>query len=614
MADQRVALTRQVKDANDIVAVVGNYLHLTPAGASFKAICPFHQDHRPSLDVDPRRQRYRCWACGAFGDVFSFVMGYEKVDFLEARAILARRVGISLDDDDRSALDGRIRLLEAMRWAANHYQQVLLDSELAQGARLYLGERKLAGPIVRQFGLGYAPAMGDWLVKLARSERIDPATLKEIGLIAERKEQSGYYDRFRDRIMFPIRDTRGQTVGFGGRILPDSPYASRGPKYYNSAETPLFSKSELIYGLDHARQAGAAEGYLAVVEGYTDVLMAHQMGVPQVVATMGTALNLRHINQLRRFVPRVVLVFDADAGGMTGVDRALEIFISQDVELKIATLPDGMDPCDLLVAHGADPFKKALQESVDALDFKMNRLLSKEDDSIESTRRVVDAILGILALTPEVTGQSGRVKQELLITRIAHRLRLREETIWARLGELKDARRQREARLAEGAPVDPHGSASTITRSAGQSGGPAPMLERQLLEILLAEPSLVGIAAAQLPLEEMTHPGLRRLLEGLYALHAEGETPDLDALRPRLNHPALATKALELQDVGRTVNDRNAWLTRILAAFTERRTVQTKRQLRDQLAHTTDHQQALDLLKAVQARSKGTDSSSPRAT
>src|SRR5205823_11375071 len=189
------------------------------------------------------------------------------------------------------------------------------------------------------------------------------------------------------------RDALGRTVGFGGRILPTSSLLPRAPKYYNSAETPLFSKSEQLYGLDAARQAAAKAGYLAVVEGYTDVLMAHQMGVPQVVATMGTALNARHVRQLRRHAPRVVLVFDADAGGDTGVDRALEIFVGQDVDLRVATLPEGLDPCDLLVRQGAEPFRAALTKAVDVLEFKLTRVFETEAASgVEGKRRAVDAV------------------------------------------------------------------------------------------------------------------------------------------------------------------------------------------------------------------------------
>src|SRR5438094_272284 len=229
-------------------------------------------------------------------------------------------------------------MLEIAKWAAEQYHRCLLDSPLAEAAGLYRGERKLTGEPVRRFAVGYAPAAGDWLVQRGGSDGIALEILEKVGLVARRQEGSGYYDRFRDRIIFPIRNTRGQEVGFGGRILPTSPFADRAPKYYNSCDTPLFAKSEQLYGLDQARSGATTAGHLAVVEGYTDVLMAHQLGVSQVVATMGTALNARHVQQLRRFVPRVVLVFDADAGGSTGVDRALQIFISQNVDLAIATL------------------------------------------------------------------------------------------------------------------------------------------------------------------------------------------------------------------------------------------------------------------------------------
>src|SRR5207253_8840008 len=256
---------------------------------------------------------------------------------------------------------------------------------------------------VRRFGLGYAPLSGEWLVQKAAGKAFD--VLETVGLLAPRTGGNGHYDRFRDRVMFPIRDPRGQTVGFGGRILPSSPLSAKGPKYYNSAATPLFNKSEVLYGLDQAKQAGQAAGYLAVVEGYTDVLMAHQMGVAQVVATLGTALNARHVQHLRRFVPKVVLVFDADAGGNTGVDRALEIFISHNVDLAIATLPEGKDPCDLLVEQGAEPFGQALANAVDALDFKLNQLLAADGStSIEGKRKVVEALLSVIALAPEMFG------------------------------------------------------------------------------------------------------------------------------------------------------------------------------------------------------------------
>ena len=447
MPSDPVEQTKQVKAASDIVAVVGSYLALHPAGKVFKAICPFHADSRPSLDIDPARQRYKCWSCGAHGDVFAFVMHQEKVGFKEARAILANKVGIKLDEQASPQDHHRARLLEVMRWAQGKYAYQLLEGDTGEAARKYLGERKLSGKTVRDFGLGFAPLAGDWLARLAAAERIPDETLVEVGLTAFRDGQRGQYDRFRDRVMFPIKDVRGQVVGFGGRIMPNSPYATRAPKYYNSAETPLFSKSELLYGLDLARHGGAAAGYLAVVEGYTDVMMAHQCGVPQVVATMGTALNKRHVNQLSRFVKKVVLVFDSDSAGDKAWYKGMEELLAvHEVEIAIATLPQGMDPCDLLSQpNGAEAFRKALAGATNALDYRLDWLLQKyPTPNIEETSRILDDILRVIAITPFARSTASQVKEELIVTRLSHRLGLKQETVWTRLGELKKDHEKKE--------------------------------------------------------------------------------------------------------------------------------------------------------------------------
>jgi DNA primase len=594
LTDDWVALIKQVKEANDIVDVVGSYVSLRQAGPTFKGLCPFHDDHRPSFDVDPRRQRYRCWACGKSGDAYSFVMEHDRVDFREAVEMLARRAGISLEKISKSPQNrNRAAMLELMRWATEQYHQCLLESPLAEAARAYLGERRLAGETMRRFGLGFAPAAGNWLVERASHAGLSIATLEKVGLFAPRREGNGYYDRFRDRVMFPIRDARGQTVGFGGRILPNSPSADRSPKYYNSSDTPLFTKSEQLYGLDQAKQAGTSAGYLAVVEGYTDVLMAHQMGISQVVSTMGTALNARHVQNLLRWVPRVVLVFDADEGGSTGVDRALEIFVSHDVDLAIATLPEGMDPCDLLVQQGPEPFRQALENAVDALEYKLNHVLASEAaNSLEGRRRAVETILGIIALAPEMAGQKGAVKQQLVVSRIAQRLALKEETVWARLREL------RQQRLSAG---------RTKATDAGEVKQAAPALarERQLLQVLLAHPRLVAAAAAEIPIAEISHPGLRKLLQGIYDLQARGETPEFDRLRPDLDNPALAQAALELQEDGRKNAEPDSWLEGLLAEFRKLRLDEHKLELQNQLQAAGDRTEAAELLRQYQLRTVG---------
>jgi DNA primase len=627
LADDRV---KQVKQANDIVDVVGGYIALNPAGPTFKGLCPFHDDHRPSFDVDPRRQRYRCWSCGKYGDVISFVQEHEHVTFLEALELLARRANITLEparEGDNSSALRRALLLDVFRWAAQQYHECLLDSPLAEEARGYLSERGLKGETVRKYGLGFAPGSGDWLVRRAEANKVSLEALETVGLVAPSKQEEGFYDRFRDRVQFPIRDVAGRTVGLGGRILPTSPLSSRGPKYYNSCDTPLFTKSEQLYGIDQARHAAGKAGYLAVVEGYTDVLMAHQMGVGQVVATMGTALNARHVQQLRRFAVRVVLVFDADAGGATGVDRALEVFASHDVALSIATLPAGLDPCDLLVQQGPEPFRRVLESAVDALDFKLNQVLSEEGaDTVEGRRRAVDAVLGVIAQASPLQGQGGAVKMQLILNRIARRLALKEETVWARLDELRAVRAAREKRRegerepaldrapsgqrpGGGKEAVPHGSSRP-----GSSGRQAPATpeERELLEVLLADPDLVPTAMAAVRAEEIEHPGLRQLLAGLYALHAEGQPATLDLLRARLDNPQLANWALQRQEVGRDNPARAAWLRRLLERFQERRARSVKQELRNQL-QAADHSSALELLRRLQNRTSelGPDASSP---
>ena len=601
MADDRVALVKQVKEANDIVEVVGSYVTLRPVGPTFKGLCPFHDDHRPSFDVDPRRQRYRCWSCGKYGDVLNFVQEHERVDFREALELLARRAGIKLENWADSP-QGRTRavMLEAVRWAAEEYHRCLFEDPIAETARTYVEERGIRGDTAQRFSLGFAPPAWDWLVERAGHAGMDLKVLADVGLIAPRREANGYYDRFRDRVMFPIRDTGGRAVGFGGRILPSSPFSDRGPKYYNSSDTPLFSKSEQLYGLYQALQSTRSMSYLAVVEGYTDVLMAHQAGISHVVATMGTALNARHVQHLRRFVPRVVLVFDADAGGNTGVDRALEIFATQNMDLAIATLPEGLDPCDLLVRQGADAFRKVLAEAVDALDFKLNQVLaSAAAQGIEGKRRAVEAVLGIIALAPEVQGQDAAIKQQLIVTRISQRLAIKEETIWARLRELRARRLEAEARRQSDEEANGPNAAVPLPR------------EKQLLEVLLAEPALVAVAAKEIAAAEVVHPGLRRLLEGLYALLQEGEPPDLDQLRPRLDNPRLAEAALRLQEVGRLVNFREKYLRELLAEFRRLREALAREEIQTRLQVASDHHQALDLLRRLQSGTNHHDPEPP---
>jgi len=545
-----------VKEANDIVEVIGEYLPLRRQGRTYKGLCPFHDDHRPSLDVDPARQRFRCWSCGKFGDVITFVQERERCDFREALELLARRANIKLP---RSGFgkeeigESRATLLDLMKWAEGQYATFLAESPAAAAARSYLDGRGLTPQTVETYGLGYAPNANDWLVQRALKTKWPAELLLRLGLAGQREGDSTLYDRFRDRVIFPIRDVRGRTVGFGGRILPSSPAADRVPKYYNSTDTPLFTKSEQLYGIDQARDAAVKAGYLAVVEGYTDVLMAHQCGVLPVVATLGTALNERHLALLKRFVPRVVLVFDADAGGSRGVEQALELFLRHDVELAIAALPAGLDPCDLLVQQGKGPFLKALEQAKDALEFKLDEVKRSEDlGTVSGRQRAIDAVLGVLARIPEDVGRSQQLRRQVVVGRLATVMGVKEEVLWARLKELRSAQRE-PASLRRG------------EAAAASSRASAHPLERELIEVLLAEPSFVPRARQFVSPCQLHHAGLRRVLEEMYALEEQGEPVDLDLLRGRLaDRPELAEHLLLLHASGQAYPDRRNWLEDVL--------------------------------------------------
>ncbi|HSQ54897.1 MAG TPA: toprim domain-containing protein, partial [Gemmata sp.] len=330
-----------------------------------------------------------------------------------------------------------------------------------------------------------------------------------------------------------------------------------------------------------------------------------------VVATMGTALNARHVAQLRRYVPRVVLVYDADAGGVSGVDRALEIFVSQDVELAVAMLPEGLDPCDLLTRpEGSQTFKQLLTSATDALDFKLNRLLETDAaGTVEGTRRVVDDVLGIMAAAPPLASKSAQVKQELIVTRLAHRLGLRQETVWARLGELRNERRKRDVLaiqkgIAEPAPL-PGGTRVVRTHDAPRTKtDPTLAAELQLLELLLAHPGFVSQAAGAVDPEQITHSGIRRILTELYSAHMAGMVPDIDVLRERLtDRPDLFEAAAQRQLIGQSMREPEQWFGRILKRFDDMKADVERKQVKDRLA-SANPDEAVELLRRLQKTQK----------
>ena len=340
-------LKERVRDSIDIVEVIGTYISLRRSGKGLVGLCPWHDDSRPSLQVNPDRQTFRCWVCNLGGDAFSFLMKMEKLEFREALEQLADRAGIPITRGRGTSGDRKAELHRVLGWAADRFRDCLQAAPEARAARDYLQSRGLSTDTVRRFGLGYAPASWDWLLRQASAAGIGSELLAATGMAVERQDRSGHYDRFRDRLIFPIRDPLGRCVAFGGRVLPGA--ASDSAKYINSPETQLFSKSSMLYGLDTAREAMGRSRRAVVVEGYTDCLAARQVGIDDVVAVLDTALGEKHAKLLRRYVDRIVLVLDGDEAGRRRTDEILDVLLAEAVDLRIARLPTGVDPCDFIL-------------------------------------------------------------------------------------------------------------------------------------------------------------------------------------------------------------------------------------------------------------------------
>jgi DNA primase len=540
-----------IKRAVDIVDLAGEYLTLHRAGSRFKALCPFHDDHNPSLELNRERQTFKCWSCGTGGDIFDFVKDIEKVEFPEALRMLAERAGITLETEPRGPqeLTGPTRsdLLAIHEWAAGVFARALHDSA---EAREYVARRGILPASVERFGLGFAPDGRDWLSGLARKHGHPLPLLEAAGLlVASAEHPSRVHERFRGRLIFPIHDFRGRTIAFGGRILPSAEkrLAEAGlsvAKYLNSPETILFQKRRQLYGADLARAEARHLGWVAVVEGYTDVIAAHQAGLTNVVATLGTALGDDHATSLRRLADRVVLVFDGDEAGQKAADRALPIFLGHELDVRVLCLPEGLDPADFIERRGADEFRRRLDGAIDPMAFLVERARERFDlHSAEGARQAADEVLGLLAKLPLLHKRGIDVKVGHAVNNLATLLRLppKDRTLVNRLQQLlksSDGRRIPQMK----AVADPAGPAP-----------PAPIrladldsTDRWLIDVLLSEPTLVGRLITRVPVGLLKDAPLRAILQACYDLHAEGQVPSFDRVVLRLEDPAVKALAAGL--------------------------------------------------------------------
>ena len=388
----------QVQATADMVEIVGQYTELRKAGANYSGRCPFHEERTPSFSVNPVEKLYYCFGCGAGGNLFGFVQKKENLDFAAAVESLADRYGIALEYEESSARGDaerhrRERLRALLEQATAYYERVLHDAAAAAPAREYLTQRGLGDDVCRQFRLGFSLAGWDKLREAARAKKFGDQDLLDAGLVVP-GTSARPYDRFRGRIMFPLADDRGRTLGFGARTMGDEK-----PKYLNSPETPLYHKSEALFGLHAAKAAAGREDRVYVVEGYTDVLALVQAGVPNVVASMGTALTEQQLKRLARVTRNLYLCFDADAAGLGAMSRALTLGRKMGLSLHVVRVPEGLDPADyVLSGAGGEGFRALAADAQTLLQFHVRLALATHDlDRPDGRARAFAQLKGVLA-------------------------------------------------------------------------------------------------------------------------------------------------------------------------------------------------------------------------
>ena len=399
----------EVRAAANIVDVVGSYVSLRKRGKNYLGLCPFHGEKEPSFTVSDEKQIFHCFGCGASGSVFDFLMRTRSINFPEAVKELAKRFGIPLPQARETEQAKRLReLAERLRHvnelAADYYHRELLDKDTGETARDYLQGRGMGVETIEKFQLGYAPKSWDGLKRFLLGKRVDWNLAVQAGLLVKKSEREGY-DRFRHRLMFPIMDTSGRTVGFGGRALDDSL-----PKYLNSPETPIFHKGRTLYGLAMAREACRQNQEALVVEGYFDLLSLYNQGIRHVVAPLGTALTRHHVGLLSRLAPQAVLVFDGDEAGMRAAMSSLEVFLRERMKVRLLALPEGMDPDDFLAKEGRERFDQLLKDTRPLMEVFLEQSLADYDGSVEGRTKVVREVAPMLRLLDSRVTQEGYLR------------------------------------------------------------------------------------------------------------------------------------------------------------------------------------------------------------
>lgn len=502
----------RVKQQADIVRVIGEYVQLKKAGQNYRGLCPFHSEKSPSFNVHPTRQIYHCFGCGVGGDVFKFVMEMEKCPFPEAIRVVAEKCGIAVpaprerSPEERRENQQRALIIEMHRVAQSFFTKNLENTAEGKVARAYLEDRGLTKAVIEQFGIGYAPSGGDILLRQLKTKYPDKL-LVESGLISRDQNGNRLFDRFRRRITFPIANESGKIVAFGCRALGDDM-----PKYLNSPETPIYSKSNVLYHLDRAKDALRRSDFAILVEGYMDAIAVARAGISNVVASCGTALAEPQIKLLSRFTHRVIVNYDPDTAGQTATERGISLLLEQDFEVRVLALPGKADPDKFIREQGKDAYIKLLKESPPYVDYLIARARRMDLTTGEGKRNAVNFLL------PYVQKIPNRLLRSEWATRIAQQLRLDEPVLRAEISKAAAERRDQIKLKPE---------------LIGRSAKPA---ERRIIR-MLAEAESFRLELAYQINEAQLHVGLEteKILAALLAPVLAGEPVQATEIGARLD-------------------------------------------------------------------------------
>ncbi|MDD5423363.1 MAG: DNA primase, partial [Candidatus Omnitrophica bacterium] len=514
----------QIQEKTDIVETVSRYIPLKKVGRNYKTTCPFHNEKTPSFIVSPDKQIYHCFGCGAGGNVFSFVMKYENMQFPEVVEMLAQRAGVVLPrvpgrrGDDTFAN----QLYKVNEAAASFSQNSLLNN---RAAKEYLASRGVGDELINKFKIGFANDSWDSLLNYFKTKGVGGAILEKAGLVIA-NDKGGHYDRFRGRVIFPIVDLKDRVLGFGARVMDASL-----PKYINSPETPIYSKGRNLYGLNVSKEAIKKEGYALVVEGYLDFLVPYQAGIKNIIATLGTALTSDQAKLLKRFANTVIMVYDPDEAGEAASLRNLDMFISEDMNVYIAELPQGFDPDSAIRKFGADEFLKIVKSSKNLFDYKLDKLNARFDMKKPHGKAAIAN-----EMLPTIYRINNAVMKSELVKKLAERLSVDEESLKAELKKVKPDYSQRRYATA---PAEAKKDFKTA--------------EMMLLALLLDGQNYRETIMQAVSPEEFKDSSVRDAVSAVYAMHKEGMQVNAAKLINHLGNgvdaSALVSEAVNLLDM-----------------------------------------------------------------